>query len=428
MGYREWMLRVSPGALLLLGLLSLCGCLPPKVENGGTQEESFTVSPLAYETLQRVQKALSENDTATAYANLERMREREDRFSTHERTLMWQVYAQMYADSSRFQEAANCLQYALGLGALPEQSLRDARYDLGQMYVAAERYQEAAEIFSAWLQEAETPTPQARYTAAVAFFESQRYAEALSQMTQAIRETPEPSEAWLQLLSASHLQLKQYVEVLPILHQLLTRFPKKTYWLQLASVYGELQRGPESLAAMEILERQGELTTGDELRRLAQLYMQESVPTKAVALLQAHMRAGDLARDEETLELLADALLMAHEKAEALAVLRELSDRASHGRADLRIAYLWLEDDRLDAALRAARKAIERGGLRSPGQAQLLLGTVEAQLGHATAARAAFERAAEYDPTRAAAEHWLQSLAGAGGADPASGQDAQPGE
>ena len=397
------------GAVLLL-LLASVGCLSGRSVRTAAAERDYSVSPLAFEMLQRAQQALGEDDADKAYEALQRMREREDRFSEHERTLMWQLYAQMYADQGHYKEAAGCLQYALKLGALPQQALQDAGFDLGQLQLAGGQHTAAADTFSQWLREVEAPTAEARYLAAVALFEAQRFEPALAQISQAVAMQAAPAESWLQLQLAAQLQLERYADAEVSLLRLLEEHPKSTYWMQLAAVYGELQRYPQSLAAMEILERQGELTRAADLRRLARLYLQQRVPTKALSLFSRYQASGGLPRDAETLEILADALLMAHEREQALQVLQELSALVDHGRAELRLAYLYLDADQFEAASRAVRKALERGGLRARGQAYVLLGTIDAQLGRKVAARRAFELAAQDDATRAVAERWLADL------------------
>ena len=50
--------------------------------------------------------------------------------------------------------------------------------------------------------------------------------------------TPEPKEAWLQLLAALYVRKSDYASATPVLEELVLRFPKKAYWVQLSLIYG----------------------------------------------------------------------------------------------------------------------------------------------------------------------------------------------
>ena len=61
-----------------------------------------------------------------------------------------------------------------------------------------------------------------------------------------------PREGWSRLLLALHFQLEQYPESAGVLEYLLTHWPKKTYWMQLSSVYATTGEDHESLTALEV--------------------------------------------------------------------------------------------------------------------------------------------------------------------------------
>jgi hypothetical protein len=57
-------------------------------------------------------------------------------------------------------------------------------------------------------------------------------------------------------------------------------------------------------------------------------------------------------------------------------------------------------------------RAIAKGGLKEPGNAELLLGISYYNESHVVRARSSFLRARQYDSTRSAADRWITHIDG----------------
>lgn len=394
--------------LLALGSVGCSSWLHKTKE--GEQRRDFTVTPRAYDHLSKAQQALQGKDAKAAYAELLLMRKREERLNDHEKALMWQTFAHVYASLDQLKDAVDCLKRALKLNALPDEATLDLRYNLGQLLLATGDAKSAAKTLLSWLGDVKKPSPEARRVAAVAAAQANMFDASLKQIKLALAEVKEPEESWLQLLASVQLQLKQYEDAAQTLQLLLAREPKKTYWLQLAGVYGQLERDAESLAVMEILNQQGLLETRDEVLRLARLYLQQELPLKSAKFLQTRISQGDLEADPEVLELLANAWLYAREDDAAVQVLRVGAQHSAHGRFEYRQAQLYAEQEKWMDARDALQKALDKGDLRSEGAAYMLLGTVLYNAGRTSEARKAFEHASHTSDRGDDAKVWLSRL------------------
>jgi hypothetical protein len=62
---------------------------------------------------------------------------------------------------------------------------------------------------------------------------------------------------------------EDYADARPVLDLLVTRFPKRAYWVHLSLIYGASDDYPESPAVQQLAYSQGLLVEDPELRRLA---------------------------------------------------------------------------------------------------------------------------------------------------------------
>jgi len=249
-------------------------------------------------------KAIADDRYDDALAALDEMKPNPT-LNSYERSLMWQGYGFVYSSRDEFAEAADSFEKSLSAGGLPEQAELQTRYNLAQLYVMLERYEHAITEFHGWFERVRNPSPTAYYMLAMAYLQKGDKVEALRNAERAVERSAVPKEAWLELLVALRLEQKEYREVVPVLENMVTRFPKKTYWLQLSAVYSELGEHEKALAVLELANEQGMLTKGSELMSLAQLYLYNQIPFKAARVLEEGIGNGVIEADARAWQLLA---------------------------------------------------------------------------------------------------------------------------
>jgi tetratricopeptide (TPR) repeat protein len=382
-----------------------------------SRRQRETVGPWAFKRIQRAQDALAAEQYEEALAALDEMKPN-PKLNSHERAIMWQTYGFVYSARDRYAEAADAFAQSLACGGLADQAQLQTRYSLAQLYLLLERSQDAIRELSEWFAHAHNPSPAAYYLFAMAFVQKGDPVQALRYAERAVeRSGGSPSEPWLQLVSALRLQLKQLREAIPVIEQLIVRYPRKQYWLQLSAVYSGLDEPARALAVLELAHRQGLLTEGGELMGLAQLYLYNQIPYRAADVLAEGMRRGAIAADARAYRLLADSLLHARERRQALEPLRRAAELSADGNAYVRLAQVHLEREEWAPAREALAAAIEKGKLTSAGHAYLLLGIASANEQRWAEAEKAFASAQDFEPTETMAAQWLRHLASQRGSD-----------
>jgi tetratricopeptide (TPR) repeat protein len=383
------------------------GARESKKETPGS-ERAAVVSQWAFERLERAHEALAEERFDDCLVALDEMKKNK-RLNDHEKALMWQAYGYVYSSREEWVPATEAFEHCLEAGGLPEQADLNTRYNLAQLYLMLEQYDKAIPMLLDWFDRAENPSPAAYYALAVAYVQTGENEKARMYAAQAVLKSEAPLEPWLQLLLGFRLEDKQFPDAAALLEQLVTRFPKKIYWLQLSAVYSAMDESKKALVALELAHAQGLLTEEGELVQLAQLYFFNELPYEAAKVLEQGLRDGTITGDADAYELLANSWLYAKERTRAIDPLRDAAKRSPKGDLYVRLASVRLEQEQWDEAIRALQEAL-RKNLDDPATAHLMLGIAGAGAQQWDVAERALIRAQDYEKTEKAAAAWLTRL------------------
>lgn len=373
-----------------------------------------TVDPRTAKKLIAVQEALQAEQFDEALQMLNSFRP--EKMKKHPAALVYQARAYVYLNQEKYDEALDSYHKAIEQDALPERTQLNILFTIGQLYMRMDEYGKAIDAFERWFKEgAEAeepiePNASAYYTLAVAYYQDDRQDEALKPAQKAVDMTPEPREGWLNLLLAIRMGRKEYKEALPLLETLVSSFPRKTYYVQLAAVYAELDKDKESLAVQQLAYAQGLLTTHRELTRLAQLYLFNDLPYRGALVLEKGLEDKHIDSESKSWRLLGNAWLASREYDRALDPLQRAAELADDGEMYVRVGQVRIQREEWQEAVDALEKAIEKGGLEIPGQAYLLIGIARYNQKKMGSARAAFVKARTDEKAKSAAETWLKYL------------------
>jgi tetratricopeptide (TPR) repeat protein len=196
-----------------------------------------------------------------------------------------------------------------------------------------------------------------------------------------------------------------------VLQQLVTVAPnKKTYWMQLSSVYGQMEDYPNALATMQLANHAGLVTEDSEVRRLADLLLFNDVPYRGAQVLEAAIEKKLVNLDDKLYEKLANCWIAAGEFDKSLAPLQRAAELSQTGDIFIRLGEVQVQREDWDAAIAAIERGVQKGQLKDPGNAQLMLGIAHYSQKNYSDARPFFERARQSERHRQIAESYLQAI------------------
>jgi len=334
-----------------------------------------------------------------------------DKLSPYERGKVEQIMFNIAYSQDKFDEARGHLQKAIDSGGLNTVEIDQARYQSAQLYMQEEKWKEGAAALEEWFKSAANPNSAAYYLLAVAYYQQDDYAKALPPAKKAVELMDKPNENWLQLVSALHLQREEFKEAIPILQQLVSVAPeKKTYWMQLSSVYGQMEDYPNALAIMQLAHSAGLVTEDAEIRRLADLLLFNDVPYRGAQVIESAIEKKIVNLDDKLYEKLANCWIAAGEFDKSLPPLQRAAEMSSTGDTFIRLGEVQVQREDWPAAITAVQRGVDKGQLKDPGNAQLMLGIAHYSQKEYAAARPFFERARQSDKHRQIADSYLQAI------------------
>jgi tetratricopeptide (TPR) repeat protein len=334
-----------------------------------------------------------------------------DKLSPYERGKVEQILFNISYSQERYDEARQHLANAINSGGLNAQEIDQARYQSAQLFMQEEKWKEGAAALEEWFKTAANPNSAAYYLLAVAYYQQDDYNRALAPAKKAVELMDKPNESWLGMLSALYLQREEYREAIPVLQQLVTVAPeKKSYWMQLSSIYGQMEDYPNALAIMQLANSAGLVTEDSEVRRLADLLLFNDVPYRGAQVIEAALEKKIVDPDEKLYEKLANCWIAAGEFDKSIPPLQRAAELAPTGDTFVRLGEVHVQREDWSDAITAIQRGVDKGQLKDPGNAQLMLGIAHYSQKDYSGARPFFERARQSERHRQVADSYLQAI------------------
>ncbi len=397
-------LALSGYAVASLAQGTPAACANPRKADG-------TMSEPYYRGVEQAMDLMSKSRNQEAIDKLSKMVDGGG--SEYEKSIVYYNLGFAYSSKNDYTNAAKNFEKSLALNAMPQQQYDQLLFNLGQLYVADKQYDNGIRTLERYIAESCTPVPpDANIFLAQAYLEQKRFKDALPQVDQAIAKSKTVKESWLQLKLAINYELKNYRACADVLLKLISITPAKSdYWKQLSGMFMELKDDAGAVATLALADRQGFLTTPNEIRNLYNIYMSVDLPYKAGTFLQDAIDKNRVPGDEKNLNSVADAWINARESARAESVLKKLAAQSEKGEYYFKLGAMYGDDERWKESKEMLEKAISKGNLGTKaGEAYLRLGVANYGLKDYRSAETAVNKAMSYDNVRGQAGQWLRQI------------------
>ena len=278
-------------------------------------------------------------------------------------------------------------------------------------------YRKSLTTWEEWLSKSENPGPDAYFYTAQIYYQMRDFPKAISSLERVVALSRERGtkvrEEWWQMLQFLYFDQENWPKVIEVLEILVKDYPKRVYWVNLASVYGEAGYPEKQVWTMEAAHVAGYLTQEGDLTTYGGLLLQNEIPNRASKALQQGIDEEILPRTERNLQTLGQAYQLAQDVDKAIPVFEDAAEIAEDGETYDRLSVLYLEKDQHDLCETAAKNALDKGGLRNVLGTRITLATCQFNLDKLIAARNTFvevRREARRDKQRTEeriAQQWI---------------------
>ena len=363
-----------------------------------------------YKVIVDSQSALQKKNADTAQKMLEDALNNQSN-SPYDNAMIWHMLGYVYYEQGKLSKSVDALQKVFEFD-VPESLSNSNHKMLGQVYMARNHYSDALPHLRRWLENESENKEEVQALMAHCHYELKQFKSAATHLQSAIdsyiAQNKKPKEAWLNLLQASLAQMDDMQHRIKTIKMLLAWFPKKEYWLALASAYAQLEKMDKYLAILALSERKDLLGTESQFVSLASVYFAEGAPQKATQVLEEGMKKGVVQRNIRNLRFLASAYTMAREYEKALTPLQEAAEKSVDGELDIMLGNALYQLARWQESSQALVKGLNKGDVKQATTAWLMLGQCLINLKQYDEAITAFEQAALDEQRSTQAQQWIK--------------------
>jgi len=354
-----------------------------------------------YEALEVVDdKGEPDPDMETVLSILTELRRDMANLKSYDRSVMWNAWAFVYFSDGKYDQAMDAYYNLINEPEVTIGLRVGALLSLAQLHLVQEKYKEGIELILQWMNEVEKVTAQSYSLLGQAYYQTGDFRKSLSSMetavTMAEEEGYKPRENWYVIMAACIGELKKEIgEKESLLRQidiyeiLVNLYPKKQYFIQLGGSYGQLGREKDYMITLKAAHQKDFLNKESEYLALTQLLLLNQNPYWAAQVFVSGQKKMITIVDEKTeeekivpvikdteknLKLLADAWRMAQEIDKAIPVLEKAANMSKDGESFVLLGNLYLSEDKVEKAVEAINKGLEKGKIKKLSQVYLTLG------------------------------------------------------
>tara|TARA_B100000579_G_scaffold268947_1_gene221946 strand:+ start:1459 stop:2880 length:1422 start_codon:yes stop_codon:yes gene_type:complete len=354
-----------------------------------------------YEALEVVdEKGEPDPDMETVLSILNELRRDMANLKSYDRSVMWNAWAFVYFSDGKYEQAMDAYYRLINEPEVTIGLRVGALLSLAQLHLVQENYKEGIELILQWMNEVEKVTAQSYSLLGQAYYQTGDFRKSLTSMetavTMAEEEGYKPRENWYVIMAACIGELKKDIgEKESLLRQidiyeiLVNLYPKKQYFIQLGGSYGQLGREKDYMITLKAAHQKDFLNKESEYLALTQLLLLNQNPYWAAQVFVSGQKKMITIVDEKTeeekivpvikdteknLKLLADAWRMAQEIDKAIPILEKAANMSKDGESFVLLGNLYLSEDRVEKAVEAINKGLEKGKVKKLSQVYLTLG------------------------------------------------------
>ncbi|MFI3247353.1 MAG: hypothetical protein R3Y10_12900 [Ferrimonas sp.] len=400
--------KLAPALLLTLVAIGVASASAQAASCPIDERKSRAVSERVGKKVQRAYEFYSEDKLNAALNELLEIKASNEFDKAYVSRMIGSLYA---GQDGKVDTAMKHLRSAVQSNQLGGSDHANALRLLGDLNISESEYQDALTYYNNWMKFTCKQDENVYLRMSSAYYELKNYQQAIVHADKSIALQSQPKKPALSIKMGSYYELKQYRNASKMAESIVRHYPHEgRNWVQLAQMYMLSEDYKRALYTMDIAHRKGYLERASEFKMLAQLYAQNDIPLKSAQIQEQYLSDGMVERDGNAIAMLANTYHQAKDIPKAIQYYGEAGERTKDARHYMRQAGLLMQSERYGDAKVAVRNAMNSRGLKSTGEAQMILLQAHFYLGEYQAAHRAANSALTDSNTARNAQSWLSYI------------------
>jgi len=335
-----------------------------------------------------------------------------ERWNGYEKAMYWRYMAGIYSSMEDYTNAKKAfikmLDYRLEVQPRMEQ---DTLLMVAKLETMDENWKAALSYLTDWWNTVPEPTMEGYKIRGSILYQMKDYKGALKDIKvviadgEANRGMAKRNEYDMEF--GIYSELNKPKEMLRVSEVTVKHYPDATSWKRLYAMYINQDMPSKALAAMQVCYDQGYLDREGQISTLASLWSQADSPYIAAKVFDKGMKDGVVEKTQKNYEYLANWWYQAREYDKSLSARSKAAAKSTDGKNWILLARAQLAESLYKEVVTSVDKGIAKGGLRDEAEAYIVKGQAYLSLKQYENARAAFRKAskAEGRSSRYAAQY-----------------------
>jgi len=253
-------------------------------------------------------------------------------------------------------------------------------YQTAQLLSSLEKYDEATKMFDKW--ESLCPSSVSDsyfYSRGQILYMMGKKDEALKLVQKSIDLAKQKgeigAESWHRLKLAIFIDKEDFKSAEQVAVTLVENYTNLRTISQLASLYGMNGKEKQQLAILDALYVADAFDKETQYKNLAYLYLGADAPYLASKVMKKGVESKLVQRDAKNLEIWAVSLTQSQEIKDALPIMEEAAQKMDNGKIYATLSAIYLDAEKFEDSITAAKKALQKGNLRSQGEVNMYMGS-----------------------------------------------------
>jgi hypothetical protein len=361
-------------------------------------QEKQTVSKNAAKPLKAANDALQAKKYDESLAKLQEAKAVQG-LTAYDKYVIAQLEAPAYARKGNYAEAGKAMEAQLESGFASPADQTNLAKSLSTVYYQLKNYPKSVEYGERAIKSGAGDGD--TYTlVAQSYYLQSKYQDTIKFLNTYISDQEKrgqtPKEQTLQLVSESYIKLNNNEGSTATLEKLVSYYPKPNYWNNLLYVLMRAE-GNSDLITLNIYRLMLDTNTlkqASDYTEMAQLSLERGTPCEAQRVIEKGVAENVFTeqRDKDrNTRLLESSKKACATDQSTLAKFETEAKAAATGEADVRLGQAYLSFDQYDKAVEAIQRGIGKGGVKSPEEAQILLGIAQLKRKNSDEAQKAFK-------------------------------------